>query len=237
MEPALRVGNVGLYQADGEGAVAWVSGMGVDADGSPRAYHPNGPNAGALDYTANAGKPGNWYGLVTVDGNPVVQGASDPAPGFYVSPTSLEDPTKARTDPRRYVDASTVPYLVLPPEVRDTFEISLGDLAVVANGRRGLTSAAIFADIGPRGKIGEGSVALATQLGINNSARNGGTSGDILFVVFPGSGGDPAWPRSPSEIISNASQLFSQWGGIPQLISLFPQYKGGLTALAAISLA
>jgi Fungal chitosanase of glycosyl hydrolase group 75 len=66
--------------------------LGIDADGSPHAYHPNGSPPG-LDYLANAGKPGNWYGIVTdnqkASGNPVVQGSSDPAPGFYISSTAL----------------------------------------------------------------------------------------------------------------------------------------------------
>jgi hypothetical protein len=38
---------------------------------------------------AHAGHRGNWWALVTnnekVSGTPVVQGAADPAPGYYVS--------------------------------------------------------------------------------------------------------------------------------------------------------
>ena len=206
----------------------------MDADGSPRAYHPDGPNAGALDYTANAGKPGNWYGIVTdtghSDGNPIVQGAADPAPGFYISPTSLHDATKPSRDPARYVDAATVPYFVLAPEARQKFNVALGDLAIVANGKRGLLVPAIFADVGPHGKLGEGSVSLATQLAINPSARHGGTSADVVYLVFPGSASQPAWPRAADDIISAASALFDAWGGAAQLAQVFPAYAAALTA-------
>jgi hypothetical protein len=56
------------------------AGMSIDADGSPHAYHKD--NTKALDYLANAGKPGNWWALATdngkSDGNPLVQSAEDP---------------------------------------------------------------------------------------------------------------------------------------------------------------
>ncbi len=32
----------------------------TDFDGAPKAYSPKGRAGGALDYTANAGGPGNW---------------------------------------------------------------------------------------------------------------------------------------------------------------------------------
>jgi hypothetical protein len=43
--------------------------------GAPNAYHPEDKG---LDFLANAGKTGNWWGIVTEDGTPsgkpVVQG-------------------------------------------------------------------------------------------------------------------------------------------------------------------
>ena len=89
----------------------------------------------------------------------------DPAPGFYVSSTSLQDKTKDRTDPLRYVDATQIPYIVLPSAVRTNLGAQLGDFAVVINSQSGQLAEAIFADIGPWGKIGEGSIALANNLG------------------------------------------------------------------------
>jgi hypothetical protein len=79
----------------------------LDADGTYRAYHLNGRSG--LECLHNAGRPGNWWALITdngrPNGHPVIQTANDPAPGFYVSITSLQDPSRARKDPRRYVDA------------------------------------------------------------------------------------------------------------------------------------
>src|SRR4051812_22059936 len=58
-----RVDGRSVYKSNE--VVYWSSGMQIDADGCPRAYHPK--NIG-LDWLANAGEPGNWYGLVTDDG-------------------------------------------------------------------------------------------------------------------------------------------------------------------------
>jgi hypothetical protein len=97
--------------------LAWENGLRIDVDGAPNAY---GPNNTGLDYTANAGKAGNWYGVVTdKDGDPYIQGPEDPYPGDYISATSLQDHTKAVDDPTRYVDARTVPYLAIPKNALD----------------------------------------------------------------------------------------------------------------------
>src|ERR1700741_4332178 len=77
-----------VYIHNPSGATMYRAKMYIDADGSPRAY---GPNNSGLDYTANAGSTGNWYGVVAdASGqNPIQQTASDPYPGMYVSTTSL----------------------------------------------------------------------------------------------------------------------------------------------------
>ena len=49
---------LGTSQCDGIDGTRFTA----DADGSPRAYCPG--NKG-LDFTANAGKEGHWYGVVT----------------------------------------------------------------------------------------------------------------------------------------------------------------------------
>ena len=82
------------------------------ADGAPNAYHPD--NSG-LDDLSNAGTPGRWEGLAKdADGEPIIQGPNDPFPGYYVSATALADRTKPVNDPTRYVDASKIPFIVLP---------------------------------------------------------------------------------------------------------------------------
>lgn len=179
--------NFDVYRHNPSNAILYRAKMAIDADGSPRAY---GPNNSGLDWTANAGSPGNWWGVVTdSNGDPVIQGPGDPYPGMYVSTTSLVQYGYANTNPLRYVDSENIPFIVLPSAVLSLGNISLGDLAYVRNTANGTTSFAYFADGGPSGKLGEGSMYLAAQLGINNSPKTGGTSlGIIDYIVFPQSG-------------------------------------------------
>jgi hypothetical protein len=191
-------------------AMFFQSGMTIDADGAPNAYNPQ--NTG-LDDLANAGQPGHWDGVVQDEnGDPFVQGPDDPFPGYYVSCTSLCDRSKRSIDPRRYVDASRIPYVVLPGGLAREAGAHLGDFALVVNLRNSRSSYAIFADIGT---LGEGSIALADNLGIHSDARVGGTRGGVLYVIFPGSG-DGA-PHTVDEINTLAAERADRWGGIEQL--------------------
>lgn len=190
------------------GAFCWRSGMAVDADGSPRAYSADDKG---LDFLANAGRPGNWWGIVTnASGLPVVQGALDPAPGYYVSPTSLVDRRYAASDPRRYVDSEKVPYVTL---TRDMMQrgARMGDLAVVIYGAG--MSAAICADFGPH--PGEGSIALAREVGVNPDPRRGGVGSGVRYAVFKDSA--RGWPRGIEEFSEVAWGLFAAWGGFEKL--------------------
>lgn len=85
-----------------DGSIVFMGRLTVDADGAPKAYHPVGSKG--LDALANGGEPGNWWALATdaVDargrptcmsaGKPIVQGPDDPAPGFYVSRSTMTCP-------------------------------------------------------------------------------------------------------------------------------------------------
>lgn len=214
-----QIGHVVIWSVEDE-ALFFRAGMQVDADGAPQAYHPG--RARGLDNLDNAGKPGNWWSLVTDDGqpsgNPVVQGDGDPAPGFYVSTTALQSLAWPRTDPRRYVDAARVPYFVLPRAVFDRFGVRLGDVGFVLNSQNNLSSYAIYADIGPAHQIGEGSIALAKALRINADPRRGGASDGVIYLVFPRSGNGR--PKSPEEIKSVGLRYFLAWGGKARLQSV-----------------
>ena len=191
------------------------------ADGAPHNAY-NAANTG-LDDLSNAGEPGNWGGVIQDDdGNPYVQGANDPFPGFYVSCTALSDRRKGRTDPTRYVDASKIPYVVLPGGLARQAGARLGDLAIVFNLRNGKSSYAIFADIGT---MGEGSVALARNLEIDEDARNGGAARGIRYVVFPGSGNGQ--PRALDEIYSEAEKQVQDFRGGPCAGRLVPLERTG----------
>lgn len=210
------VGTVKVYSIDN--ALCWCAGLAVDADGSPHAYAPTGSGLRGLDYLANAGEPGNWYGLVCVKPNvPVVQGPNDPAPGYYVSATALFDRSKKISDPRRYVDSECVPYISISQLLMKQ-GAKKGDLAFVYCRATKMSSPALVADIGPRRKLGEGSIALAEALGVNSSPKNGGAGSGVVYVVFPNTLSDPAWPRD--DVAAAAQQCLDQWGGIDKLVNM-----------------
>ena len=207
--------------SSGVNAFVFKAGMTVDADGAYRAYHPN--DRLGLDSIIHAGYPGNWWALATEtgepDGLPVVQRKGDPAPGYYVSMTSLYDATiRSERNPHRFVDAAHVPYVVLPPV--GFKHAKLGDFATVINLRNGRVTAAIVADeSAPDLEMGEGSIALARALGINPNPRTGGTDNGIAYVVYPGSGNGK--PRSAKAIAAVSQRYFLAWGGLNELRSCF----------------
>lgn len=104
------------------------------------------------------------------------------------------DPTGQTQTSMRYTDGSSVnaeevPYMVLPGGQFSQFGIKLGDMCLVRNKENGKVTVAVFADVGPRHKRGEGSMKLAEELGINPSPTRGGISKpNIEYLVLPGSG-------------------------------------------------
>jgi hypothetical protein len=181
-----KIGKTTVYKDPSKNIYLYTTGMKIDADGSPHAYHPQSANG--LDRLGNAGDlKGKWWGIVTdKKGRPVIQKENDPAPGFYVSTTSLADKGKNLEDPLRYVDAETIPYIILPGKF--STEAKLGDIAFVLNKNNGKKCFAIYAETGPVNKIGEGSMALAKQLEIPGTPRSGGVESGILYIVFKKSG-------------------------------------------------
>jgi hypothetical protein len=103
------------------------------------------------------------------------------------------------------VDASAIPYIVLPKNSFGHWGIQLGDLAMVLyNGRM---SPAIFADHGPESELGEGSIELHRRLG-NETIHNGKLKinqdirGRVLTFVFPHSGNHKAQPMNAIEAVA-----------------------------------
>jgi len=198
----------------------YVAGLNVDADGSPRAYSPDSKSG--LDDLANAGKPGNWWGVATdnnqPNGTPIIQGPNDPAPGFYVSTTSLQNSNFPVSSPSRYVNAETINFIVLP--IGFGPGVKVGDFAVVIDALTADYDYAVYADEGPSDQIGEGSMALAASLGYSSNPRNGGTGSGLVYVVFPGS--SKGFPASQDAIDHQASGLFTNWGGLSQVKACYP---------------
>ncbi len=174
----------------------------IDADGAngqfgqPPAYAPKTYPKATLDNLGDAGRPGNWWALATdnghSDGDPIVQTAGQPAPGAYISETSLRLLNAAgtfdRKDPMCYVDAATVPYLVICPELlRAVSPIVMGCRAVLTNTENGKQVDAVVADGGNSNEMGEISLAASQALGIRGNARGVEDTGRLLTIeIYPG---------------------------------------------------
>ena len=105
-------------------------------------------------------------------------------------PSYLPD-TSANTSSGMPLDASTLPFIVIPlPRTGFDFrthDIHLGSVAAVIY--QGRVVYAIFGDEGPSSIIGEGSNALATALGIDADPRVGGVDNGVTYIVFTGASG------------------------------------------------
>jgi hypothetical protein len=106
--------------------------------------------------------------------------------GTIPSKTSYKWADKSAGDPAAYVDAATVPYGVLSPKIiRAVGPMFLGCRMRISY--KGRSVEAVMADVGPRSKAGEASIAAAKALGIPSSPRNGGVeSNSVLYEAFPG---------------------------------------------------
>jgi hypothetical protein len=213
---------VTIFKLENGEAVFFTSDLDVDADGCPFAY---GPGNTGLDHNGNAQDPlssGIWNpNVLVLDGSkqPVRQKATDPAPGFYVCKSSLRDQSKAATDPFRYVDALTVPFIVLPGGTAGPAKT--GDAALAINLTTGTCIKCLVADAGPSRKTGEASILVVGMLaddltpkqiqaaakrdklkGLNCSPRNGGLNGPndkrFRYIIFPNTG--MSWPQTTAAI-------------------------------------
>jgi hypothetical protein len=196
----------GIIEND-DGSVTFTTGATLDGDGAngqfggAPCYAPASYAGQTLDVLANAGGPGNWYGVVTdtniSTGDPLIQQACDPCPGAYISATSLHlnDENGDRlpnSSPFKYVDSATVPFIVTPPLIiHGVAGIVLGCRCVVTNTANGQSVEAVVADIGPRTHLGEISLACAKAIGIpcggTHPANSGGVdSATIKYCLYPG---------------------------------------------------
>lgn len=185
MKVLLNIKGKPIVQQD-DGSISFTGEFCVDADGSPNAYGPDGKG---LDFLANAGHPGSWWGIVTDElGYPVLQGESDPSPGHYISTTSYQRKEFHASDPRRYLDSEKVVYIVVPaPLARAAEGIVLGCKCEIIDTRTGASVEGVVGDLGPATHLGEASIAAARSLQINPDPKGGGC-GDKSFryTFWPG---------------------------------------------------
>ncbi len=188
-------------------SITFLTGATLDGDGAngqfghPPCYAPKSFRGATLDVLGNAGKPGNWYGVLTDTndsrGIPLVQDKDDPCLGAYISTTSLhlldkEGKRLPNSSPFKYVDSATVPFVVVPPIIiQEAGGIVLGCRCVVTNTASGQKTEAVVADVGPRNRLGEMSVACARALGLPlggaHPANGGGMDAPAIhYQLFPG---------------------------------------------------
>jgi hypothetical protein len=141
--------------------------MDVDVDGAPNAYGP--PGKPTLDDLINAHHleraDQKIVGYLLDDKQrPIPQGVNDPFPGYYISQTAFADlANHNELDPRRYVDARNVNYVVRGNDARRR-GVKVGDFAAVYSKR---THKSVFAIVGDTGNPSgdEGSLHLLQDLG------------------------------------------------------------------------
>jgi len=220
------VESIPVFQLTGNSAYFFVSKLAIDVDGAPRAYHPKDRNP-----PENHTKALDWLANINSDDLHGIQGddAHGPERGFFVSGTALTNPAFPENDTRHYVDAETIPYVVLVSSFPRLSNLALntrkGDCAVVIDLKTGARSAAIFADVGRA--VGEGSLKLALNLGLDptKSKRPPKVTGfdrvDFLHIVFPNTLVPPPW--FPDEISTKAEAAFEKWGGMQQARACFPK--------------
>jgi hypothetical protein len=181
---------------DDDGRVHFMADADIDADGA------NGQNGGPPAYKSDD----SGTELLANGGMKIVNGKvicaksfakdivlldTDHEPkvfsgGVIASTTWYRHPGKSATDPAAYVDAETVPYIVVPPVVvKQTSGVVRGCKARVTF--RGKSVDCVVADRGPANKIGELSIAAARAVGMPSSPRHGGTDkAEVLYELFPG---------------------------------------------------
>ena len=173
---------------DDNGRVHWESGAAVDADGA------NGQNGNGfayreddtgLDALANAGYPNqSWRDVLVVD--PDTDEPKDDGNGNWYSMTTYA--WKGRPVETKYVDSTTVPYVVVNPHVRMKAKgVVIGCKARVTYKSKNKTKKvnAVVADVSGGKDIGEISIAAAKKLGIPSSPRSGGVSSGVTFEFWP----------------------------------------------------
>jgi hypothetical protein len=152
--------------------------------------------------------------------------------GFLVSATALHaNPIEDVCDINQYLDAATVPALVLPQGIKqasghraptgfDLANAKLGDLIVAISPSSTAPVYGVVGDAGPATKLGEGSVALNGQLkNINVPPKNykdvttHWVVGDATVLIFPGTRDIKSPYLTADRINRDAAAKFAQWGG------------------------
>ena len=208
-----------------DGVVAVENGKRITPDSDPSNWQKKCNAAWSL-----AKSTGNYsgvaiFGFQTDSKNrPLIQGEGDPLPGkAYISATSVIIPGAPSGAQRQYVDALTIPYIVLPSTFLSKYKVKPGALAVVYRKKSNTHAFAVFAD---GGRLGEASIKLHQDLGGKPIVRIAGVSrakarleDPVLIAVFPER---IAAPQADSEawnlkIKEEGAAALQEFGGVTQL--------------------
>lgn len=187
-----RAKELGVYAPPGAADVALVGYDRRDL-GSRSTWEPKGRLGYGLD-APESGMPedaqGDWegFGWLVLDGQAVIQGPRDPAPGAYLSVTALYDRRYRINEAERYFDAAGAPGFVLPSRDLHRFGVRLGDFALLTHGPYQVWAQAF--DSGNSGHMVELSVKACEMLGIPDCARSGGVLDGVDITIIPGSRGN-----------------------------------------------
>lgn len=185
--------------------------MDVDVDGAPNAYGP--PGKSTLDillnahYLNRADKELVGF-LVDEHGRPILQGPGDPFPGYYISQTAFTDiHNQNETDPRRYVDARKINYVVRGDTARRR-GVNIGDFVSVYSKR---TRRSVFAIVGDTGNPtgDEGSLHLLQDLGypFHDGKDDAVEKPEIVIRFYPNSNPKHQFFFTQTELDDSATKL------------------------------
>ncbi len=186
-----EIGPVKVFRDAPSNAIAFASQMQVNTDGAPDSYHPDDIGITHICNGVSVGAACTWkaqclpdfrkakaegfrgptkicfFAMATDTGGvPIVQGAGDPKPGYFVSTTALKQPGQNVRTPQAQLDSNTVPFAVIPGTWQSSGKPGprLGDFGVAWRRSNGKLATFVVGDTGPRNKLGEGSVALHQAL-------------------------------------------------------------------------
>ncbi len=185
--------------------------MDVDVDGAPNAYGP--VDKETLDvlldahYLNRADEPVVGY-LTDEHGRPLLQGPNDPFPGYYISQTAFIDiQNQNERDPRRYVDARNINYVVRGNRAR-RHGVKVGDFVAVYSKR---THKSVFAIVGDTGNPtgDEGSLHLLQDLGypFHDGKNESVEKPEIVIRFYPNSNPEHWFFFTQGELDEAAAKL------------------------------
>ncbi|MGB8031552.1 MAG: hypothetical protein WCF30_18020 [Terracidiphilus sp.] len=185
--------------------------MDVDVDGAPNAYGP--PEKETLDtlldahYLNRADTEIVGY-LTDKRGRPILQGPDDPFPGYYISQTAFADiQNQNERDPRRYVDARNINYVVRGNAARRR-GVKVGDFVSVYSKR---THKSVFAIVGDTGNPtgDEGSLHSLQDLGypFHDGKNDSVEKPEIVIRFYPNSNPNQQFFFTQAQLDESATKL------------------------------